>query len=148
MKHLIVILAAAVVAGCANWGYNPSYRFNEVQAVNLTGAAISEVRVAVVGTEKSVSCDSVNPFAMCQDYFNSTRYPVMGVELSWTQADGERKSTTVNPDIPVYFFPAFPLRIVMEIGPDGSVKSFYEQEEPGDGPFLSNRSAPGVVRGA
>ena len=148
MKHLILILACAAVAGCANWGYNPSYRFNEVLAVNLTGGTISEVRVVVLGMDKSFDCDSVNEFAMCRDYFSYRRYPAEGIELSWTQADGSRNSVTVNPHIPVYFVSSLPLRVVMEINPDGSVKSFYEQEEPGDGPFMSSRPAEEVSFGA
>lgn len=136
MRYLILSLVCLSMAGCANWEYKPTYRFNEVQAVNLSGSTITEVRVAVVGSEKSVSCDSVNQFAMCQDYFNSTRYPALGVELSWIRADGERSTVIENPHIPAYFPTAFPLRIVLEINPDGSVKSFYEQEEPGDRPFL------------
>ena len=148
MKYLSVILACLSMAGCANWGYNPSYRFNEVLAVNLSGASISDVRVSVMGSAIAYSCDSVNEFAMCRDYFNYRRYPAAGIELSWTHADGERHSTTVNPDIPVYFSTAFPLRIVMEINPDASVKSFYEQEEPGDGPFMSGKPFAGAASGA
>jgi hypothetical protein len=138
MRHLILALCCAATAGCANWGYNPTYRFNEIQAVNLAGAAISDVRVVVLGTDKSVSCDSVNPSAMCHDRFGSRRYPAAGIELSWIHADGSRKSETMNPHIPVYYSATFPLRIVMEINPDGSVKSFYEQEEPGDGPMFDS----------
>ncbi len=68
---------------------------------------------------------------MCDDYFGKRRLPQQGVELSWTHPDGSRKSEVLNPNIPVTYNPAFPLRIVMEIREDGSVKPFYEQEEPG-----------------
>jgi hypothetical protein len=45
----------------------------------------------------------------------------------------------VNPEIPAYFPSSFPLRVVIEIREDGSVKAFYEQEEPGrnGGIFIS-----------
>jgi hypothetical protein len=136
MKLLILALACLTATGCASWEYNPIYRFNEIVAVNLTGDTISEVEIAVLGTADTLSCQSVNQFAICQKYFGAPRYPGQGLELSWTQADGQRNSTSVNPSVPAYFVVAFPLRIVLEINPDGSVKSFFEQDERGDGPFI------------
>lgn len=136
MKHLILTLCCLAATGCANWGYNPIYRYNEVLAVNLAGATIGDVRIAVLGTDKSFGCDSVNKAAMCRDYFPDRRYPGAGIELSWTHVDGSRKAETVNPHVPAYFPSAFPLRVVMEINPDGSVESFYEQDERGDGPMF------------
>ena len=75
-----------------------TYRFIEIQAVNLTGATIIEV---VIGTDKSVSCDSLNQFAMCQDYFNSTPYPATGVELSRAQSDGKSRLGGLIPRRPI-----------------------------------------------
>ena len=137
MRYLTLTLFSLLVAGCANWGYNPSYYYNEVLAVNLSGGTISQVSVDVLGVEKPFECESVNKSAMCRDYFGRRRYPAAGIVLTWTHPDGERKSAVVNPHIQAYFVVSLPLRIVMEINPDGSVKSYYEQEEPGDGPYLS-----------
>ncbi len=135
MKKLIVVLACGLMSACAS-GYNPGYYFNEVQVVNLTGATIKDVSWQVVNSPKALSCPEVAKFAMCADRFPKRRYPQQGIELSWTQADGSEESDMPNPAIPVYFSPAFPLRVVMELGEDGAVKAFYEQDEPSrDGGF-------------
>ena len=132
-KQLMMMLSLSTIA-CAT-GYNPNYYFNEVQAVNLTTAQIADVSVGVVDSPKSLACDAVLKNAMCADRFTKRRYPQQGIELSWTHADGSRKSGLFAPAIPVTLNAAFPLRIVLEINADGSVKSFYEQDEPsrGDG---------------
>ncbi len=129
MKQLSVLFLSILTAACVT-GYNPNYWFNEVQVVNLSGATITDVKVRVVNSTKSYSCEEVAQFALCQDYFGKRRYPQQGIELSWTHPDGGSKSELLGASIPAYFSAAFPLRIVMEIAEDGSVKIFYEQEEP------------------
>jgi len=132
MKKLSVLFLSILTAACVT-GYNPAYWFNEVQVVNLSGSTITDVKVSVVDTSKSYSCEEVAQFALCQDYFGKRRYPQQGIELSWTHPDGSSKAELLSADIPSYFNATFPLRIVMEVVEDGSVKIFYEQDEPDRG---------------
>ena len=129
MKKLFVVAMGIVIASCATT-YNPRYSFNQVQTVNLTSATITNVSVNVVGSPWNLDCDEVNKFAMCADFFPRRLYPQEGLELSWTHPDGKRISESLAPPVPVIFNSAFSLRIVMEINDDGSVKAFYEQDEP------------------
>ena len=135
IKKLSVLFLSILTAACVT-GYKPDYRFNEVQVVNLSSATITDVKLRVIDTKKSKNCDEVAKFAMCRDYFSKRWYPQQGIELSWTHPDGSSKSELLGASIPVYYSPAFPLRIVMEILEDGSVKLFYEQEEPGNRPMM------------
>jgi hypothetical protein len=113
--------------------YNPRYYYNEIQVVNLTSAAITTVEVGLVGTSRSLACEEVLKNAMCADRYGRRLYPQQGIELSWIHTDGSQKAELFSPAIPVTYNSAFPIRIVMEINADGSVKPFYEQEEPGRG---------------
>ena len=136
MKKLIIVLAAGFLSACVT-GYNPRYYFNEIQVVNQAGATIQDVSLRVLGSPKALSCAEVAKFAMCADRFGKRVYPQQGIELSWTHPDGSRKSDTPNLHIPVFFNAAFSLRIVIEVREDGSIKTFYEQDEPGrDGFFI------------
>lgn len=130
MKNYLVVLLSLSALACAS-GYNPRYYFNQVQAVNLTTATITDVSVNFVGSPKALACDEVAKNAMCADLFGRLLYPQQGIELSWTHTDGNRKSEVFSPAVPVTFSSGFPLRIMMLINADGSVKAFYEQEEPG-----------------
>jgi hypothetical protein len=127
-KYLIVLLSLSTFA-CAT-GYNPRYYYNQVQAVNLTTAAITDVSVNFVGSPRSLACDEVAKNAMCGDLFGKLLYPQEGFELSWTHTDGSRKSELFSPAVPVTFSRGSPLRIMMLINADGSVKAFFEQDEP------------------
>jgi len=128
-KHLVVLLSLSALA-CAT-GYNPTFYFKEVQVVNLSAGRIADVRVGFVGSPRTLACDEVAKNAMCADLFGRRFYPQQGIELSWTHTDGSRKSGLFAPTIPATFNSSFALRIVMLVNADGSVKSFYEQDEPG-----------------
>jgi hypothetical protein len=136
MKQLLIAMLSFSTLACVT-GYNPRFDFNEIQVVNLSTATIRDVRVVFVGSPKTLGCDEVAKHAMCADRFGRRFYPQQGIELSWTHTDGSRKSEIFSPQIPVTYFTAFPLRIVMEVNANGSVKAFYEQDEPGrDGDSL------------
>lgn len=128
MKKLLIVLLSVSTLACAT-GYNPRYYYNQVQAVNLTSGSITDVNVVIVGSPKTLACDDVNKNAMCGDLFGKRLYPQQGMELSWTHPDGSRKSEAFSPAVPVTFGRA-PLRIMMLINADGSVKAFFEQDEP------------------
>lgn len=132
MKKIITLATCCFIGACSS-GYHPLYYFNEVQVVNLSGEGIRDVDLRVVDSGKRLHCEEVAKFAMCHDRFGRKRYPQQGLELGWTQADGSRGGDTPNPHVPAFFSPGLSLRIVIEIGQDGSVKAFYEQEEPGRG---------------
>jgi hypothetical protein len=130
MKKLLIALLSLSGFACAT-GYNPTYYFNEVQVVNLTAATISDVSVGLVGSPRTLNCAEVAKNALCADRFTRIRYPQQGIELSWIHTDRMRKSDRFAPAIPVTFNAVFPLRIMMEVNADGSVKPFYEQEDRG-----------------
>jgi len=130
MKKLIILLSSIATVACAT-GYNPTYRFNEIQVVNLSGSTIEDVGVRVIDSEKALSCSEVAKNAICDDRFGMRRFPQQGIELSWTHPDGNRKSEVLTPKIPITLQPSTPLRIVMEVNEDGSVNPFFEQESRG-----------------
>ena len=132
MKQLLIAMLSFATLACVT-GYNPRFDFNEIQVVNLSAATINDVRVVFVGSPKTLGCDEVAKHAMCADRFSKRLYPQQGIELSWIHADGSRKSDIFSPLIPATYNNAFPLRIVMEVNANGSVKAFYEQDEPGRG---------------
>ena len=127
MKKLIILLSGIAITACVT-GYNPNYRFNEIQVVNLSGSTIEDVSVRVIASEKAISCDKVAKNAICEDRFGMRRFPQQGIELSWTHPNGNRKSEVLTLKMPVTLQPATPLRIIMEVNEDGSVNPFFEQD--------------------
>ncbi len=136
MYKLIALAICFLISSCASV-QSPRYFFDEVQVVNLAGSDIRDINLRVLGSSKTLNCDKVANYVMCHDRFGRIRYPYQGLELSWTHVDGSRKSDMPNPRVPAYYTSAFPLRIIMEIAQDGSVKAFYRQREPEGGRLFS-----------
>jgi hypothetical protein len=132
MKKLLMVMPGLSTLACA-MEYNSRYYYNEIQVVNLTSMEIADVEVGLVGTPMSLTREEVLKNAMCADRYGRRLYPQQGIELSWIHTDGSQKAELFSSAIPVTYNSAFPIRIVMEINADGSVKPFYEQEEPGRG---------------
>lgn len=128
MKSLIVIAAAAIVAGCAG-AYNPAYYFNYVEVANLSGGSIRDLSLRVNGTPKTLACERVAANSICYDYFGRRRYAQQGIELSWVHTDGSARSETLATRVPAYFGTGLPLQVFLEIGQDGSVRVYYRQVE-------------------
>ena len=130
MNKLIMALGGLALAGCATGGYSPGYFYNEVYVRNLSGGSISKVSVQIGANGRGFSCDQVSKNAFCADRFGKRRYDQNGIELSWTHSDGSRRTETMNPDIPGYFGSGEPLRVIIEIRENSSVKPYFEQDEP------------------
>ena len=126
MKNLSILLLALTGAACAT-SYNPTYFYNEIQVVNLTGGTITEVNLSVGGSERTLDCAQVLNNALCDDRFGKRRYPQQGLELGWVHGDGKQKTQQLAPAIPAYLATAYPLRVMLEVLEDGTVKAYYDQ---------------------
>lgn len=135
MKKLSILLLGLLSVACVT-GYNPAYYYSELQVVNLTDGSIMDVEVQVGEAGRIVSCATVLKNALCAIRFGKHRYPQQGFQLSWTQTDDSRKSQQLRPAMSVLYNPAFSLQVILEISQDGTVKTYFKQEEPGrDGSF-------------
>lgn len=128
MKKLSILLLSFVSVACAT-GYNPNYTFSEIQVSNLSAATITDVNLRVIGSDKTLNCDVVAKNAQCQVHFGKRRYPQQEIELSWTHGDGSKKSQQSNPAIAAYFGTAAPLILLLDINEDGSVETYFKQDD-------------------
>ena len=55
MKKLAIVFAGLAVTACVTGGYQPTYRFKQLQVVNLTGATVENVEVRVLESEKTLA---------------------------------------------------------------------------------------------
>jgi hypothetical protein len=129
MKILYLLVLGVAISACS-MKYTPMYYLNEIQVVNRTGTTITNVSVRFQNSTKTLFCDEVTDNRYCQDLFPRHRYPQQVIELSWVHGDGTTQSRQFNPGIPAYFNTAFPLRLMMEVSEQGTVKTYFEQEEP------------------
>jgi hypothetical protein len=127
MKALNLIALCLLVSACAT-GYNPRYYYSDIEIANLTGATIRNVRVQIGPGGRILECAEVTKDRLCQQRFGKRLYPQAEIQLSWETSDGKPMSAQMNPSVPVTFSPGPPLRVMMDIAPDGSVEFYFKQD--------------------
>jgi hypothetical protein len=124
MKATLLLMTSLLVAACSA-GYSPRYYYESVEVSNLSGEAISDLQVQI--GERDYGCDAVAKNAMCHQRFGKLPYPQQPLRVSWQVGDGGEQTQQVDPMVPATLSPALPLRVMLDIGEDGSVKAYFKQ---------------------
>jgi len=128
MRKPGILLFSLLSVACVSNGYHPNYIFNQLQVVNFTGTTITNVNLQIGGSDRAVSCDKVAKNAVCNKFIGKRRYPQQVNELSWTHGDGTQKLRRFSPKIAAYYDFSLPLRLMVEVHEDGSMKAYFEQD--------------------
>lgn len=136
MKILHILVLSVLISACS-MKYTPRYYINEIQVVNLSGDTITNVSLQFERSNETLNCAEVTANRYCRDYFSKRRYPQQAIELSWIHVDGTPQSRQLNPGIPAYLNTPFPLRLMLEVNEQGTVKTYFQQEEPNGNIFES-----------
>ena len=127
MKYFLVAVMGLALAACSV-GYNPRYYYTNVQVANLTGGDIGELRVQVGAEGRVIECDLVTNNRVCEERFARRIYPQDVVDIRWRDAAGEVQSRQVNPSVPITLTTGLPVRLLIEIDAEGSIKAFFRQD--------------------
>ena len=123
---IVTLLSCALLLAACNVGYSPRYYYGNIEVANLTGGDISNVKIDT--GERELSCASVTNNGVCQQRFPKRPYPQQALQLSWQDSNGEQQMRQPNPSIPLTLSPSAPLRLLLEINADGSVKTYFRQD--------------------
>ena len=128
MKSILLLLSCLSLVSCAT-GYNPRFYYSNIEVANLTGGSITNVEVMIGETARNLRCDEVTKNRLCQERFGKRPYPGQAIQLSWLDSAGNPQSRQPNPSILATLTPGLPLRVMLEIHQDGSVKAKLEQDD-------------------
>jgi hypothetical protein len=128
MKVLNLVTLCVLISACAT-GFNPRYYYSDIEIDNLTGETIRNVRVEVGPGGRVLECAEVTKNRICQQRIGKLLYPKAEVMLTWETADGRQMSAQENPPVPITLVYSQPIRLLMDIAADGSVKFYFKQDD-------------------
>ena len=131
MKYYLVLSAGLLLSSCAS-GYQSQYYYNQIMIQNTSDQVLHQVSLDSGESGRSFSCSNITPKGICSDRFSRRLYLRTPVQVSWQSGDGAAQSREVLLETPAYFIngSSFPLRGVFQLGSQGSISAFFEQDVP------------------
>lgn len=129
MRKLITILVCAGLGACAAH-YKPAYSFNEILIVNNSREVIRDVAISAPDSGRSFGCANIAPLGICSNKFPRRPYRYQPIQIDWVFANQARQTERFVVDVPPTLYTGLVLRGVLEIGPEGEISAYFEQENP------------------
>ena len=129
IKKNILAVVGIMLASCATEN-KPVYFFNEILVVNNSREFIRDVSISAVDSGRQFSCTNIAPLGICSNKFPRRRYEYAPIRIDWSFAGKARQTDSFVVDVPLTFYTGQVLRGVLEIGPEGAVKAYFQQENP------------------
>jgi len=133
MKALTLVALCVLISACVT-GFNPRYYYGQIEVANLTGETILNVKAQVGPDGYVLECAEVTKNRICQQRFGKRPYPQALTQLSWQTSDGRQMSAQMNVQVPITLVFSQPIRVMMDIAADETVKFYIKQDNlyPGD----------------
>jgi hypothetical protein len=124
-----ILICAALLASCAT-AYQPTYYYNEIVIQNTASVLLREVSLSSGEGGRSFSCSNIAPKGICSDRFPRRQYMNVPIQVSWALGNSAVASTEILLEWPGRFSSgsSFPLRGIVEVGPQGSISAYFEQD--------------------
>lgn len=130
MKQAYRILISGILLSSCATAYQPTYYYNEILIQNTSSVLLREVKISSGESGRSFSCSNIAPKGICSNRFPRRQYMNTPIQVSWILGNSAAKSKEIVLDWPGRFSSgsAFPLRGVVELGPQGTIAAYFEQE--------------------
>ncbi len=124
-----ILISGLLLSSCAT-GYRPTYYYNEILIQNTSTVLLHEVRISSGESGRVFSCSNIAPQGICSNKFPRRQYMNTPIQVSWVFGNSGAESKQILLDWPGRFSSgsAFPLRGVVEVGPQGTIAAYFEQE--------------------
>jgi hypothetical protein len=124
-----ILILALLLASCAT-AYQPTYYYNQIVIQNTANVLLREVSLSSGDGGRSFSCSNIAPKGICSDRFPRRQYMNVPIQVSWALGNSAVASTEILLEWPGRFSSgsSFPLRGIVEVGPQGSISAYFEQD--------------------
>lgn len=124
MNKILFITISLLLSACSS--INESYYYNELVVLNHTNELIRNVSVIASDSNRIFKCSNIAPRAFCSDSFKKRKYLQRPLSISWTFKNVTNKKENIILLVPHNIEKSSPLRGVLSIQLDGSVKVWLE----------------------
>ena len=128
LKNYTIVMVALLLSACATGSkYEPKYIYNEILINNNSKELIKDVSISSAVNGRSFSCGNIAPLGICSNKTGKRRYKEGPLQIDWVFGNNARQTDVLTPTVPAYMDSSLPLRVVLEISPQGGVSAHFEQ---------------------
>ena len=128
-KNYLYVSLGLLLSSCAT-SYEPQYFYNEIQIINKSRELIQDVTISADETGRRFSCGNIAPLGICSNKIPQRQYMKSPITIAWVFGNTARQTDEFILEVPAAMNTEFPLRGVLEIGPQGSISAYFQQEAP------------------
>jgi hypothetical protein len=130
LNRVLLLVYLLLLYSCATTD-DPVFYYNEVMVRNLTKGVVGDVTIRADQSQRMFGCSNIPPLGQCSTQFPKREYLKSPIRIDWTLGNRSRQTNEFILEIPASFSPAIVLRGVLEVHPNGSINTFFEQGNPG-----------------
>ncbi|MDC1288322.1 hypothetical protein N8198_10595 [Gammaproteobacteria bacterium] len=128
-KNICVAIFGLLLSSCASTG--SGYSYNEVVVLNQSRVAVGNVLISSTASGRVFSCGNIAPRGICSNKFPPQPYLGKPIRIEWVVGSGQRRSKTVELELPTGIDSELPMRGVLVIDGQGGIDAYLQQEVPG-----------------
>jgi len=128
-NKFILLIGVSLITACASSGnYAPIYTYDEFLVNNNSNQPIPSLKVTFSDSEPGLSCENIAALGICTVRFANRRYMESPFSVDWAFGNNPSRVDELNLKVPAYFTLGPPLRMVLEISPQGEISAHFEKE--------------------
>jgi len=128
MRFTSLFMSFLFLNSCAS--ISKPYYYNEIVVVNNTNQLIPYVVIRAKETQRMFSCRNIAPRAKCSNKTKKKETKNSQLNITWTYNGIERTTGNFKIKIPEHMLKSIPLRGVLALQSNGTVKFWLEQDKP------------------
>lgn len=128
MRFTFLFMSILFLNSCAS--ISKPYYYNEIVVVNNTNQLIPNVVIRAKETRRMFSCKNIAPRAKCSNKTKKREVKNSHLKITWTYNGVERTTDNFKVKIPEHMLKSIPMRGVLSLQSDSTVKFWLEQDKP------------------
>lgn len=128
MRFTFLFMSFLFLISCAS--ISKPYYYNEIVVLNNTNQLIPHVVIRAKETQRMFGCRNIAPGAKCSNKTKAKEIKNSKLKITWTYNGVERTTGNFKVKIPENMHKLIPLRGVLALQSDGTVKFWLEQDKP------------------
>lgn len=125
---MISVMYASILLPACSAIQEEHYYYNEIVIHNKTAIPVKNVTIRAPNTQSVFSCGYIAPGTFCSNKFQKRIYQGNPIKIGWELHGNKQTTNEFVLKLPAGLQKTRPFRGVLDINPNGSIRTYIEQD--------------------